>query len=595
MADQTYYDDSYDPTATGAPAADTNVPDPGGYGTAVDDYTTDGINATTPVDTSFATQLRRLLSGTGSLSDLAGGSSTGGNLMGILGLLGGASALNSVFGGSGNASRGYQGGIPSYTAHRPLKTQPAGGRPGAGGRQYFENMQYLAPGQAPAAPAQAPVAAAAGGVIGYARGGSLREPRYLRGDTDGMEDKIQTSIDNKEPALLSHGEFVIPADVVSHLGNGNSDAGAKKLEHLMAAVRKARTGNAKQGKQIDADKFIAKAGGIAGVERFDAGGLATTTPTPVNAAAGGTSSNSLSEWAGPYVTDMLGKGQALSNMPYQSYQGPLTAGASGLQQQAFQGIGNLQTPAAGAEATEMAGQAANKMGNLNYNPTTFQTGTGTADALQPYMNPYLQMSLQPQLDEARRQSQISRLADNTRLTQAGAFGGSRQAIMDSETNRNLGTNLAAITGKGYDTAFTNAQNQFNADQNRSLTAQQGTEGSRQFGANFGLQGLQGQLTGAKTMGDLAANEQNLGLQGLQAQLAAGTAQRDIEGQGLAADKAAFEAERDAPYKQVQFQQSLLQGLPIATNTTLPTQATGLNEAAGVLGLYKQLKTMFPNL
>ena len=63
-------------------------------------------------------------------------------------------------------------------------------------------------------------------------------------------------IDNEQPAALSDGEFVIPADVVSHLGNGNSEAGAKVLEQMMARVRKARTGNEKQGKEIDPKDFL---------------------------------------------------------------------------------------------------------------------------------------------------------------------------------------------------------------------------------------------------------------------------------------------------------------------------------------------------
>jgi hypothetical protein len=92
--------------------------------------------------------------------------------------------------------------------------------------------------------------AAEGGLMGLARGG-----RYLDGATDGMADKINTSIDNHQPAKLSHGEFVIPADVVSHLGNGSSKAGAKQLYSMMDRVRKARTGNPKQGKQINPNKF----------------------------------------------------------------------------------------------------------------------------------------------------------------------------------------------------------------------------------------------------------------------------------------------------------------------------------------------------
>jgi hypothetical protein len=66
-----------------------------------------------------------------------------------------------------------------------------------------------------------------------------------------MADEIPSSIDGEQPAALSHGEFVIPADVVSHLGNGNSDAGAEKLYEMMARIRKARTGTTEQGKEIE--------------------------------------------------------------------------------------------------------------------------------------------------------------------------------------------------------------------------------------------------------------------------------------------------------------------------------------------------------
>ena len=71
-----------------------------------------------------------------------------------------------------------------------------------------------------------------------------------------MADKIRTTIDNKQPAALSHGEFVISADVVSHLGNGNSEAGAKKLYEMMDRIRKARTGTTKQGKRIEPNKYL---------------------------------------------------------------------------------------------------------------------------------------------------------------------------------------------------------------------------------------------------------------------------------------------------------------------------------------------------
>jgi len=90
---------------------------------------------------------------------------------------------------------------------------------------------------------------------GYAAGGN---PRLLKGPGDGMSDDIPATINHKQPARLADGEFVVPADVVSHLGNGSTDAGAKKLHNMMTKVREARTGNPKQGKQIKADKYLPK-------------------------------------------------------------------------------------------------------------------------------------------------------------------------------------------------------------------------------------------------------------------------------------------------------------------------------------------------
>jgi len=86
--------------------------------------------------------------------------------------------------------------------------------------------------------------------LGYARGG------YLDGAGDGMSDSIPATIEGKQPARLADGEFVIPADVVSHLGNGSSKAGSKRLYAMMQKVRKARTGNSKQGKQINPNKYL---------------------------------------------------------------------------------------------------------------------------------------------------------------------------------------------------------------------------------------------------------------------------------------------------------------------------------------------------
>jgi hypothetical protein len=86
---------------------------------------------------------------------------------------------------------------------------------------------------------------------GYSDGG-----RLLKGPGDGMSDHIPASIANKQPARLADGEFVVPADVVSHLGNGSTDAGAKQLYAMMSRVRSARTGNKKQGRRITPKKMM---------------------------------------------------------------------------------------------------------------------------------------------------------------------------------------------------------------------------------------------------------------------------------------------------------------------------------------------------
>ena len=265
------------------------------------------------------------------------------------------------------------------------------------------------------------------------------------------------------------------------------------------------------------------------IKRFQAGGAADD---PIVGKQTG-SESSLSNWAGDYVTDMLGKGQALANQPYQAYTGPLSAGQSTAQQAAFQGVGNLSVP---------TGQ----MGAAGFQPQKF-----TAQAAQDYMNPYLQSALNPQIEEARRQAQITRLGDANRLTQAGAYGGSRQAIMESELNRSLGQNLANITGQGYQTAYDKAMQQFNTEQSAAQQAQNLTN-------QYGLQALQ--------------NQANLGAQ-----------ERAIQAEGIAADIAQFEEERDFPYKQTQYQQSLLQGLPLAAQSYSYAKPSQLSELLGGSG------------
>jgi len=206
---------------------------------------------------------------------------------------------------------GYQGGIPEYTVVRaPVPVQiPENYRPGSAGRQYFSDTRYVAPEQAdtartaaqeqaqgiaalgrtnpfierrpapmprPQAPAINPLMAQPASAVGqmmppptpqglagfqprFAAGGgimALAGGKYLNGGTDGMADVVPANIDGRQEARLSDGEFVIPADVVSHLGNGNSDAGAKMLYSMMDRIRQARTGRKEQGRRINPNKYL---------------------------------------------------------------------------------------------------------------------------------------------------------------------------------------------------------------------------------------------------------------------------------------------------------------------------------------------------
>ena len=345
-------------------------------------------------------------------------------------------------------------------------------------------------------PVNQPITAAQGGIMQAAKG------RYLAGPTDGMADKIPSSIDGEQPAKLSHGEFVVPADVVSHLGNGNSDAGANELYKMMDRVRKARTGTTKQGKKIDPAKFTP--GGIAGYASggpvaFTTGGTTNTglSNTVNSGGLGATQETNLAPWVGDYVGDMLGKAQALASGADKVYTGALSAGTSPLQKQAFTAASNINPQA------------------------TFDTA-----AAQQYMNPFINVALQPQLEEMRRQADISRNQQAGRLARAGALGGGRQAIMESELLRNLGQQQALTTGKAYETAFDKAMGQYNTSR-------------------------QQQLQDVNALAGLGAQE------------------RQIEQQGIDQLKAEFERQRQFPYEQLKFQQSMLTGLPIGSTTVTP--------------------------
>ena len=401
--------------------------------------------------------------------------------------------------------------------------------------------------------------------MGMAAGGTT-SPRgtYLQGATDGMADKIPGTIDGIQPARLAHGEFVVPADVVSHLGNGNSDAGAQQLYKMMDKIRMARTGTKEQGKRINPSKFMP--GGIAsiqgynkgGVIRFDVGGGTTAAPLGIIGQEQG-----LSDWAGDYTTNMMGQAQALvedrlAHPEKYTYTGQLSAGDSALQQQAYANAAKLAVPTSIGQAANTAGELAGKMANLSYTPTTVgnaytapqnlgytaeksaaasfakpediaaqQVSSGPAltafqmqaaqsgyapsltnyqaaapaavktekfidpGTAQAYMSPYMQQVVENQQREAQRQADIAATSRHAGATQAGAFGGSRQAIMDAEAARNLALQKGDIQTQGLQNAYTNAQQQFNAEQGYGLQGQIANQGA---GVTVGGQNLNALLS-----------------------------------------------------------------------------------------------------
>lgn len=278
--------------------------------------------------------------------------------------------------------------------------------------------------------------------------------------------------------------------------------------------------------------------------------MTTPTATPGSTGsplAGSANMSTLSEYAGPYVTDMLGKAQAISNTPYQVYQGPMTAGESSLQSNLFKGLGGLTFP--GQLGQSFSSSGAYSLPTMTSTGMTSTPNTGPTGIAAQYMNPYLQGVLQPQLEELRRQSQMNLQPDLAKLTQAGGYGGGRQAIMQSEADRNLLQAQNQAIGTGYANAYDKAVGQFNTEQGQ-----------------------------AKTLADLMGT--------------AGAQQRGIEQEGVTADYNEFLAQRDYPMKQTQYLQSMLQGLPISTVSNIPQAQTGSQQAVGgMTAIYQMLENL----
>jgi len=281
-----------------------------------------------------------------------------------------------------------------------------------------------------------------------------------------------------------------------------------------------------------------------------------------------TQQNAISAYAQPYVENLLGQAQGLTNTPYQAYPGQRTADFTDLQNQSFQGAQNLGVAPQLGQASGLASMSG--LGGLGVagqaNPYGFQNQVGG------YMNPYLQYSLAPQLAEANRQYDISGTKQQSAATQAGAFGGSREAIMAAENERNRNMGLQSIVGQGYNNAFTQAQNQYNQNNQTQLA---------------GL-GMANQAAG--TLGQLGQTQfgQQTGAIGLQNQM--GTQQQQQQQAVLAQQYQDFLNQKQDPYTKLSYMQGMLTGLPLSSsiqnvysNPSALSQISGLGLTAAALG------------
>ena len=245
-----------------------------------------------------------------------------------------------------------------------------------------------------------------------------------------------------------------------------------------------------------------------------------------------------------YIGDMLSTGWGLSKLPYQPYTGERFAGVPDTLKNAFTGLGALP----------------------GYTPGQMSTGLGPVGSVQDYMNPFIQNVVNIQAREARRQSEIDGQADQAKFAQAGAFGSSRQGVVEAERQRNLQTQIGDIQAKGLMAAFDAAQKQRLGEATLGLEGQRLGELSRQFGAGQDLRGLE-------------------------AQMKAGTLERGIAQEPLDFGYKEFQESLNQPYKSLSTMQSLLTGLPVTARPYEPGASSfgaGLQGGLGGLALYNLL-------
>lgn len=254
----------------------------------------------------------------------------------------------------------------------------------------------------------------------------------------------------------------------------------------------------------------------------------------------------LPAWARPFAKEALGKAAALSNSPYQTYGGERVAQFTPLQKQAFEQAGGQQVASQIGQATGLAGL----VGGSSFRDQ------GTA---QGFMSPYMQAVVDQQMSSAQRQADIAGERRKADFIRAGGFGGARQAIENAEAAKALASQKAELQAKGLQTAFEQAQNQFNQEQTQRLNAAQalGTLGTSQFGQEM----------------DIMARRADLGGQ-----------QRAATQDILSQQYQDFLNQQRSPYDQLAFLTSMIRGTPMGGTTAQYQTSAAPSTASQLIGL-----------
>jgi hypothetical protein len=275
---------------------------------------------------------------------------------------------------------------------------------------------------------------------------------------------------------------------------------------------------------------------------------------------------------------------------YQQYQPERVAQFSPLQQLSYENAAMMRTAPQLGDATAMAGTAG--LGALNtsytYNPYTAQQFTGGTNAppgydasgkFQPgtgavgqYMSPYMDTVVARQQQDLQRQGDIARQTQNAQAARSGAFGGSGNMLADRQLNAALMRQKGDVQAKGLQDAYSQAMNQFNAQQGQNQAAAQLNAQQGQFGAGLGLQGLQTALTSANALGQLGNTQyqQNMGVNALQNQY--GLQQQAQMQKDYDTRYQDFLNAQNYPYKQIGFMSDILRGAPLTQTGSALYQA-----------------------